>query len=236
MTCDAAQSALEALFLGELDGRAYSELRAHAAGCAGCKEQYERLFRVEATLEKARGGLSEARASLLEAELLARVQPAPAGAPRDWREWLMPLLGAAAALLVAIPLGRPAGGGEYQARGGEAPAFGLRAFCVEAGQSLRITAEARSGGRLACPVGSAIQLTYSAAREVRLSVVLGLAGVPVFPPKGGDAVVSAGTDVPLPFSTPVDRTWLAAPVRLSARFVDPATGGLLSEPAITLAP
>ncbi len=230
MTCDGAMQAIDALFVGELDARSFAALREHVAHCAGCRDQYERIARVEAVLEK--GSLSPDRAQILEPLLLARVKPLEAPGSAWWHR-LMPALGALALLLLALPLSRAAQE-EFQARSGRSSTFGVRAFCVAVGPTPKVTAEARPGGRLACPPGSAVQFTYTAPRASRLHIDIPASGQRFFPTDDASGAVGTGVDVPLPFSTPVS-DWLEGPTQVRARFFDEA-GKVLGETTLTLEP
>lgn len=246
-----AKQALEALFRGELDAEGFTRLRAHVDGCDACREAYEKLARVEQVLEKR--ALPEHRQALLERELFARLAPAtpPARAPSPsvprWRprlpEFLLPTLAglalASVALLVAVPrLRARVPEDEWQSRGGPGPArvWGVRAFCV--GQDGVTHGEARPGGTLVCGEGSAVQFSYTAPEAARLEVeATSPEGEPLrfFPPEGDASQVAAGVDVPLPYSTPVQRGWLHAPLEVRARFTN-SQGQELSLTRLTLSP
>jgi hypothetical protein len=256
-----AREGLEALFLGTLGPREAERLRAHATGCAACREAYDRLSRVQSALEGRT--LPRAHEALLEASLFARLgvpRPqaageAPAAAVAGGREgaarrrarprWAVPagvaLAAAAAALLLVTrgPLGPGPGAAPeedaWQARAaGQAPVWGVRAFCVsDAG---RVEAEAAPGGTLRCGPGAAVQFSATAPVAARLSLVAEGGGEPLhFTPEGGGVSVAAGVDVPLDFSTPVSGAWLSRPLAVSARFTD-ASGRLLGESRLQLAP
>jgi hypothetical protein len=235
MSCAAAQTHLDALFVGELEPKGFEALREHVKGCADCLEQYERISRVESVLEH--GGMAPERSALLEGRLLARIaaKEPPKAAWLAWRDWLMPFLGAAALVALIIPLSRGTDDG-WQSRGAKpVSAFGVRAFCVEPGAAPRILSEARSGGTLVCPPGAAVQFTYTAPRPALLQI--SLEGSPlVFFPADGEPTVVSGLDVPIGHSTPVDAQWLAAPVRATARFNEPESGALISQTSIDLRP
>lgn len=249
MTCANAEAkaALKALFLGELEGEGHARLRAHAKACAECGEAYERLSRVESSLEKR--VLPQQRQALLEQQLMARVQAAErAAAPerRSFWEWwkvALPLAAVATvALLVVVPRGRggpeTAGGDEWQARSGgsKKEAFGVRAFCVS--PEGQVKGEARPGGTLACPEGAAVQFSYTAPEGARLSVAAKSPSGEVlqfFPREGQVAAVAPGVDVALSHSTPVQGGWLSSPLEVRARFED-EQGQLLGETQVTLTP
>ncbi|MET0404276.1 MAG: hypothetical protein ABW123_17835, partial [Cystobacter sp.] len=115
-------------------------------------------------------------------------------------------------------------------------AWGVRAFCVDARGGVR--AEARSGETLVCEEGSAVQFLYTAPAAARLSVeTTSATGEPLrfFPEEGTAREVTAGVDVALPHSTPVQGGWLSGPLEVRARFWD-AGGRVLSETRLTLAP
>jgi hypothetical protein len=243
-----AKQALEALFKGELDGEGYAWLRAHAAGCEECREAYDTLGRVESALEKR--ALPASREALLEKVLLERVAAAakPARAPVPERKRFFEGLFAPAALglavctvlvLVVVPrLRTQPAGPEWQPRGGEmgTQAWGFRAFCV--GTDGVVKGEARPGGTLVCGEGGAVQFSYTAPEGARLSVVgMSPEGEPLhfFPREGEAAEVSAGVDLLLPHSTPVQGGWLAGPLEVQASFTD-ARGRTLSKTHLTLSP
>ncbi|OJT25871.1 hypothetical protein BO221_08505 [Archangium sp. Cb G35] len=243
-----AKQALEALFRGELDGEGFHRLRAHAAGCAECHEAYDKLGRVESTLEKR--ALPAGREALLEKELMARLSATakPARAPvRAGRESFFPrflvpamagLAMAGVALLVVVPQLKTRESEEWGARGGETgtAAWGVRVFCVGADGQVR--GEARPGGRLVCGEGSAVQFSYTAPEAARLTVeATSPEGEPLrfFPPEGTGQEVEAGVDVLLPLSTPVQEGWLAGPLEVRATFED-AQGRPLSKTHLTLTP
>ncbi|QRN96555.1 zf-HC2 domain-containing protein [Archangium violaceum] len=244
-----AKQALAALFRGELDGEGYTRLRAHAAGCEECREAYDKLGRVESVLEKR--ALPASREALLEKVLLERVAAAakPARAPvperkRFFEGLFMPAaLGLAVCtvlvLLVVPRLGtQPAGEPEWRSRGVETgtKAWGLRAFCV--GADGEVKGEARPGGTLVCGEGGAVQFSYTAPEGARLSVVgTPPGGEPLrfFPREGEAADISAGVDMLLPYSTPVEGGWLAGPLEVQASFMD-ARGRPLSTTRLTLSP
>lgn len=239
-----AKAALRALFLGELEPERYARLREHAKTCAECREAYERLSRVESSLEKR--VLPKGREALLEAQLMARVRASEqAAAPErrsfwDWWKVMLPAAAvAAAAMLVVLPQVRGArpGEGEWQPRsGGAGSAFGVRAFCVS--PEGKVLGEAQPGGRLACPEGGAVQFSYTAPQGVRLSVAAKSPSGEVlqfFPREGEAAPVEPGVDVPLSYSTPVQGGWLSAPLEVRAHFTD-EKGQVLGETEVTLTP
>ena len=243
MTCadSEAKAALQSLFLGELEAEGHGRLRAHAKTCAECGEAYEKLSRVESSLEKR--VLPSQREALLEAQLMARVQGAERAAaqarrPRPFWDWFKVALpaGAVAAVAMLVVLPRLQAQDEWGARGAGDSAYGVRAFCVSAQGQVR--GEARPGGTLACPEGAAVQFSYTAPQGARLSVAAKSASGEVlqfFPREGELAPVGPGTDVPLEYSTPVEGGWLAAPLEVRARFVD-EKGQLLGETQVKLIP
>jgi hypothetical protein len=246
MTCTntEAKAALRTLFLGELEAERHARLREHAKTCAECREAYERLSRVESSLEKR--VLPKGREALLEAQLMARVRASEqAAAPerRSFRDWWKVMLPAAAvaavAMLVVLPRERGAGPseGEFQARSGVAgSAFGVRAFCVS--PEGKVQGEAQPGGKLACAEGSAVQFSYTAPEGARLSVAAKSPSGEVlqfFPQEGEAAPVKPGVDEPLSYSTPVQGGWLSAPLEVRARFTDDK-GQVLGETQVTLTP
>jgi len=237
-----AKAALRALFIGELEPERHARLREHAKTCAECREDYERLSRVESSLEKR--VLPKGREALLEAQILQRVRASEqAAAPErrsfwDWWKVLLPAAAVAAvAMLVVVPRVRGPGDGEWQPRsGGVGSAFGVRAFCVS--PEGKVQGEARPGGRLACAEGAAVQFSYTAPQGARLSVAAKSPSGEVlqfFPREGEAAPVTAGVDVPLAYSTPVQGGWLSAPMEVRARFTD-EKGQVLGETEVTLTP
>jgi len=242
-----AKRALEQLFRGELEAEGFTRLRAHAAGCAECREAYDKLARVESTLEKR--ALPAGREALLEQALFARLEGArQAERPARLARFFSPFfpqaaLGAAAAVVLAVVVvprmtARPPEP-EYGARGkeGGSEAWGLRAFCVGADGQVRD--EARPGETLGCAEGSSVQLSYTAPEGARLQV-LGTypsGGEPLhfFPHDGGTVEVKPGVDVVLPSSTPVEGGWLSKPVEVEARFTD-AQGRPLAQSRVKLTP
>jgi anti-sigma factor RsiW len=246
MTCTnlEAKGALKALFLGGLEASGHARLREHLKTCAECREQYERLSRVESSLEKR--ALPKGREALLEAQLMQRVRAAErAAAPERgsfWSLWkvLVPVAAVAAVAVLAV---RPQVSGpgiadsEWGARGpSKQGAFGVRAFCVSADG--KVQGEAQPGGRLPCPEGAAVQFSYTAPEGARLSVEAKAPSGEVlrfFPREGEVAPVAPGVDVPLSFSTPVQGGWLSAPLEVHARFTD-EKGQLLGETQVTLTP
>lgn len=239
-----AKAALRALFIGELEPERHARLREHAKTCAECREDYERLSRVESSLEKR--VLPAGREALLEAQILARVRASEqAAAPErrsfwDWWKVLLPAAAVAAvAMLVVLPQVRGPGPGneEWQARGsGDKSAFGVRAFCVS--PEGKVQGEAQPGGRLACAEGAAVQFSYTAPQGARLSVAAKSPSGEVlqfFPREGEAAPVTPGVDVPLSYSTPVQGGWLSAPMEVRALFTD-EKGQVLGETEVTLTP
>ncbi|HEX8819142.1 MAG TPA: zf-HC2 domain-containing protein, partial [Archangium sp.] len=241
-----AKQALEALFRGELEGEGYTRLRAHATGCAECREAYDKLSRVESALEKR--ALPPGREALLQKELFARLGVAlqPARVPVPERKpffslSFMPLAAgmamAAVALLLVVPRLR-APESEFQARGVETgtSAWGVRAFCIGADGQVR--GEARPGDTLVCAEGGTVQFSYTAPEGARLTIeTTSPSGEPLrfFPPEGVAQEVAAGVDVPLPYSTPVQGGWLARPLEVRARFID-GRGQALGETRLMLSP
>ncbi len=239
-----AKAALRALFLGELEAERHARLREHLKTCAECREAYERLSRVESSLEQR--VLPKGREALLEAQLMARLQTAErAAAPErrsfwDWWRVMLPAAAVAAvALVVVLPRvrGSGPGEGEWQARSGSAgSAFGVRAFCVA--PDGKVQGEAQPGGRLACSEGAAVQFSYTAPAGARLSVAAKSPSgelLQFFPREGEAAPVTPGVDVPLSYSTPVQGGWLSEPLEVRARFTDDK-GQVLGETQVTLTP
>ncbi|WNG43411.1 hypothetical protein F0U60_04345 [Archangium minus] len=243
-----AKQALEALFRGELDGEGFTRLRSHAAGCDECREAYDKLSRVESSLEQR--VLPAYREQLLEKELFARLgaatKPAPARAPvperkRSWPTFFIPAAVGLAVAGVAMVLVVPELGTrepEWQSRGAETgtTAWGLRAFCVGADGGVR--GEARPGGTLVCGEGDAVQFSYTAPEAASLSVeAVSAEGEPLqfFPQEGPSEKVAAGVDMLLPYSTPVQGGWLSGPLEVRATFKDPK-GRALSQTKLTLSP
>ena len=236
---------LDELFTGGLSDREADELRAHVQGCEGCRAYHDRLWKVEAALE--RRAMPARAASDLERRLLAQMK-AQAQVPwlerlrRAWAEqrWLQigaPLAAAAALAVIVVALpdrpGEAPGPGEFRPRGDPAaPAFGVRAHCIGGGAA--VTGEARPGERLVCPEGSSIQLSVTAPEAVWLTAV-------AHTPAGEShqmaqrVPVGPGADLPLPFSTPSKKTWLSAPTRLTVRF-ESSGGQVLAERELVLLP
>lgn len=243
-----AHQALDALLGGELDDPSLAKLRGHVATCESCREQYDRVTRVQAQLENSPSGLPQDRMAYLQQRVLDqsadanaqhhRASAEPVGA-RFWR-WLLPTFGALTAAVVAFVVLKPDVVDDgYQARGGADDTFGVRAFCVAPGAPPQVKAEAGPGGTLSCPPGMAVTFAYSAPRAAQLHITAPrAAGEPLeFLAKDDpQANVRAGTDVPLTFSTPVSGDWLSAPVDVKATFVDPQSGQVLSESTVTLQP
>jgi len=247
-----AKQALRALFVGELDTEGFERLCAHASKCAECREAYDRLTRVESALEKR--ALPQAHEALMEQALFARLGLAQAPArvsmperprvlrPRFFVPAAVGLALAATVVLVVVPRVqpgvRPQDDSGWQARGGGAAtsAFGIRAFCVEPGGSVR--GEARSGGTLTCAEGNTVQFSYTAPQAARLQIEATSAGgepLHFFPQESAPADVAAGVDSVLPYSTPVQRGWLPAPLDVRATFSD-AKGRVLSQTRLRLSP
>ncbi|HVE87570.1 MAG TPA: zf-HC2 domain-containing protein, partial [Myxococcales bacterium] len=232
---------MDALFLGDLSEQEAEALRAHVAGCEGCRAYHDRLWKVEAALE--RRAMPARAAASLEARLLAHVAQAPQVAPAPpappakpaatwlerlralWAEqpWLRvgaPLAAAAAlaVLVVALPdrPGTDPNAGLFRPRGnGSAPAFGVRAYCI--GSAATVTGEARPGERLTCPEGSSIQLSVTAPEPAKLTAVATTQAGESHD-LARDLPVGPGIDAPLPFSTPSRKAWLGGPTRLTVRF------------------
>jgi anti-sigma factor RsiW len=252
-----AKQALRALFHGELDAETFTWLRAHAATCADCRDDYDRLSRVESSLEGR--ALPENRQALLQDALFARLRTSPATTPAPvrgpvraappperfsfFRPWMGASLGFAAAAAVALLVVMPQRAqdtqapSEWQARSAQAgSAWGVRAFCI--GADGKVQGEALPGGTLACAEGGAVQFSYTAPEGARLTIEAPSAsGEPLrfFPSEGPAAEVAAGVDVPLPFSTPVQGGWLSGNLDVRARFTD-AQGKPLGETRLTLTP
>lgn len=228
---------LDALFAGDLPEQEAAELRAHLETCEGCRAYHDRLWKVEAALEKR--AMPSRAVDELEQRLLARAKSqAAAERPEPWwkRRWVLfgaPLAAVAAyavVVLVAIPR---RGQDDFIPRGGEAgPAFGVRAFCI--GPGAAVTGEARPGESLSCPEGSAIQLGVTASQAGRLTAV---ARAPHGEPQelAKDVPISPGPDMPLPFSTPSLKRWLSGPTRLTVQF-ESADGKVRVERELTLLP
>lgn len=234
MSCEWARRAMEQQFAGELPAQEAARLDGHLAGCAPCREAYQRLARVDAALE--RGGLSEPRLDALQARILARVG---AAAPSEAEPALPPsrrllgaLFAAAAVLVVAVPAWRAGRDDGWAPRGQPGATWGVRAFCVVPGAG--VTAEARPDGVLRCAPGATVQFTYTAPRPAQLAVFLEGTDQRFYPTQGERTAVQAGTDVALPLSTPVG-AWLTAPRRVTARFTDDS-GTTLAETSLTLTP
>lgn len=236
-----AHQALDRLFTGELEGKDFDQLQSHVKTCPSCNEQYERITRAQAKLDRAEV-LPVERLSLLENRLMARVdasekKAAAARAPKV--RWWMPALSFGLAAAVAMFVFVTPNKDEFRSKGsGSQTAFGLRAFCVDSGANGKVLAEALPGQKLKCPQGSTLQLTYTAPKPAKLKVeVKGQGGSlePMFPQGGGLADVAQGVDVPMGFSTPVNAQWLAAPVSVVATFADDASKEI-TQSAITIEP
>lgn len=244
-----AKQALEALFRGELDGEGFTRLRVHAAACDECREAYDKLGRVESSLEQR--VLPAYRELLLEKELFARLgtaaKPASVRAPvperkRSWPTFIIPaavgLAVAGVAMVLVVPQLETREPVEWQSRGAATgtSAWGLRAFCVGADGAVR--GEARPGGTLVCGEGDAVQFSYTAPEGASLSVeALSPEGEPLrfFPQEGDSERVAAGVDMLLPYSTPVRGGWLAGPLEVRATFKD-EQGRTLSQTQLKLLP
>jgi hypothetical protein len=249
-----AKRALQALFRGELDAEGFTWLRAHAATCPSCREAYDRLARVESSLEQR--ALPRARQALLEQALFARLGESTASAPARapvratppaerftfFRPWMGVSLGLAATAALALLMVRPqqaddAKDSGWQARSGQpGAAWGVRAFCI--GADGQVHGEARPGGTLTCAEGGSVQFSYTAPQAARLTIeAASPSGEPLrfFPSEGPAAEVAPGVDVILPFSTPVQEGWLSGALEVRARFTD-ARGQPLGETRVTLTP
>lgn len=235
MNCEAARAAMEEQFAGEELGQRAEQLRAHLASCPTCPERYDRLARVDLSLE--RGALSEQRMDVLQARILGKAAPASIAAPPPpaRRGGWSTLLAAAAVLVlvtaIAIPVWRATRDDDAFTPRGGGTSWGVRAFCVIEG---RVTAEALPGGTLECAQGSLVQFTYTAPQAAQLSIALEGSGQRFFPADAERAAVTSGIDVPLPQSTPVG-AWLTGPQRVTARFTD-AAGALVTESTLTIIP
>ena len=237
-----AKQALRALGEGTLDAAGYARLRTHVAGCAECRDTYERLARVDSALEGR--ALPAQREELLRQELFARLEAASRSAPvAARRRFTLPaftwpsvagLAVAAVAVVVLMPR-RLTQDNEWRTRGVPlTSAWGIRVFCV--GPQGDVLAEARSGQTLVCGEGSSVQFSYTAPEAARLSVeARSSAGelLRFFPREGEAARVPAGVDMPLPDSTPVQGDWLSQPLVVNASFSD-ARGQVLSQTHLTL--
>jgi hypothetical protein len=237
MSCAEAQAAIQRHFTGEAPPEAYEQVRAHVESCAACRDLYERLARVDSSLEP--GGLSPQRLDALEGRLFAKLgvsaaAPAPVAKPWWPKASVAALLVAAAAVVlwVGVPRWRASGGDEFQPRGGTGSTFGVRAFCVGAGA--QVTAEARPGQVLTCGAGSMVQFTYTAPRTSQLSIEIEGKGLTFFPTSGPRQAIAVGTDIALSSSTPVG-DWLTGSTPVVARFTD-ADGKPLAESRLTIAP
>lgn len=223
-----AHGALDRLFVGELEAPHFEKLRAHVSGCQSCSRQYDRVTRADAKLNRS-AGLSPERLELLKGAILDRVdQRREKQAASGERRWWMPGLGFAMAAAVAVGIAYvpKTDDSAFQARGSKTnSAFGIRAFCVSGS---RVIAEALPGGKLKCPHGNALQLTYTAPAHSTLRVHVGDNTMLDKKP------VSSGVDVPLDFSTPVTADWLSKPVYVTATFDSgdgqPVTSNITVEP------
>lgn len=235
MNCENARDVMDALFVGDADAASEAALRAHLPTCQSCGERYERLARVDAVL--ANGELSPPRLEQLEARIFAAVPhaPSPPQPEPSWlrsRGWALALAVATVAVVVGVPAWRASHEDPFTPKGPGTEAWGVRAFCV--GPDATVTAEALAGGTLRCPPGSSVQFTYTAPRDAQLGIALTAGAQRLFPGEGSAGSITAGTDVPLPLSTPVG-DWLAEPQQVTVRFTDPA-GALLSESTLQLSP
>ena len=229
MNCEESRAAMDAQFEGELAALTAEQLRVHLTTCPGCQERYDRLARVDLSLE--RGGLSEQRMDALQARILGRASVAPIAAPPPpaRRGWLTLLVAAAVLVLVAVPAYLASREDPFTPRGG-GTSWGVRAFCVLYG---RVTGEALAGGTLPCAPGSTVQFTYTAPEPAQLTISL-QDTTRFFPVDAERAGIDAGIDVALPLSTPVG-AWLAGPQRVTARFTD-ASGALIAESWLIVTP
>lgn len=158
----------------EAAAQKWRELRAHVAGCARCRERYNRVSMAERMLHGGAGALdspSPASFERIGAALLGDADPT-ATAWQRMVQWLRPQrrwvggLAAAAALAVLIPfyVARPHSQ-EFQARGrtaGERQA-GVRAFCLDG-----------TGVSSRCTRASQLRLTISNAGQFRYVFLVGL--------------------------------------------------------------
>lgn len=173
-------------------------------------------------------------------QLDATPSPTPRSPPRRAPPW-RPRTGfaalAAVGLLLAVVRHSPAPeGSEFQGRGGaaEVGAFGVRGFCVAVDSATpRVTAEVAPGGSMVCPTGAVLQLTYTATQAARLT--LKVAGSEHHLHPGNEPLLlQPGVDVPLPFSTGIDSTWLSVPTQIEATFIRDGTDEPLATTAFAL--
>ncbi len=256
---------LDELFAGGLEDREADELRAHLEGCEGCRAYHDRLWRVEAALE--RKAMPSRAVDGLERRLLARVQaetPAPSWlerlSPEDrpaqagrsqrppWLERLRGLWAGQSWLRIGAPLAAAAALAVLVVALPDRPGSGGGEFRPRAGGT-----GPAYGVRAHC-VGNASAVTGEARPGERLSCPEGswiqlsvTAPEPVLftavahAPDGRShdlasrAPVGPGTDVPLPFSTPSLKSWLSGPTRLTVRF-ESSGGELLAERELVLLP
>lgn len=227
---------LDALFAGDLPEREADELRAHLETCDGCRSYHDRLWKVEAALEKR--AMPSRAVDEMERRLLARAKAqAAAERPEPWwkRRWVLfgaPLAAVAMYGLVVIAT-IPPRQDPFTPRGSSTDqVFGVRAFCV--GPHEEVTGEAKPGESLACPHGSAIQLAVTASQAGHLTAI---ARAPSGEPQelAKDVPITPGPDMPLPFSTPSLKRWLNGPTRLTVQF-ESADGKVRMERELTLLP
>ena len=231
-----AHDALDRLFVGDMEGPDFERLRKHAASCESCSEQYDRVSRADAKLSHSEV-LSSERLALLQRAVLdrAELKNEAERAAHGKQRWWMPALGfaMAAAVAVAIAYVPKDDASDYQARGKNVTAtnsaFGIRAFCLDRGG---LRGEALPGGKLKCPPGSTLQLTYTAPKAADLSISVD-GNLPLFPQAGGTTKVVSGVDVPLDFSTPISAEWLSKPAQVKATFTE---DGKTVESVITVEP
>lgn len=231
-----AHKALDALFLGDLPSREYASLREHLSGCEECREQYERVSRVQAQLEKRT--VPEARKELLAHQLLGRLQP-HGRRPSPWATWgklFLPVAAAAAVVTLVVPQLVNPPRDEFAPRAGAAEtSHGVRAFCVAPGATARVLGEARPGQTLRCPESASVQFTYTSPSATELEVFTVQAGErqSFFSSAPGKIALGAAVDQPLPVSTPLSALGQGEHA-VSTTFRDPASGETVEVPGPTL--